>query len=167
MRHGLVQSSFIPPAPIRALRELTRYRKTLVQERAQEVNRLQKVLEGANIKLAAVATNVMGVSGRDMLAALIGGEQDPEVLAELARGKLRAKLPALRQALHGRVLPVHLIVLTRLLAHIDFLEESLAQLQTDLDEYLSPYLRQSSYFNRSRVSVRSLLRRLLRKWGQT
>src|SRR2546426_2557850 len=76
LRHGLLRASFIPPKPIRALRELTRYRKTLVQERSREVNRLQKVLEGANIKLAAVATDLMGKSGRDMLEALMGGEQD-------------------------------------------------------------------------------------------
>jgi transposase len=139
LRHGLVRASFIPPAPIRALRELTRYRKTLVQERSQEVKRLQKVLEGANIKLAAVATDIMGKSGRDMLAALVGGEQDPEVLAELARGKLRAKLPALRQALQGRVQPYHLSLITRQLAHSDFLEESLAQLQEDIDAHLAPY----------------------------
>ncbi len=137
LRHGLVRASFIPPAPIRELRELTRYRKTLVQERAQEVNRLQKLLEGANIKLASVATDVLGLSGRDMLRALIGGEQDPEALAELARGKLRAKLPALRQALQGRVQPYHLILLTRILAHIDFLEGSLAQLQAEIDTRLT------------------------------
>ena len=96
LRHGLVRGSFIPPAPIRELRELTRYRKTRVRERGQETQRLQKLLESANIKLSAVATNVLGASGRDMLAALLGGEEDPAVLAELARGKLRAKLPALR-----------------------------------------------------------------------
>ena len=93
LRHGLLKASFIPPKPIRDLRELTRYRKTLVQERSQEVNRLQKLLEGANIKLAAVATDGMGKSGRDMLEALMGGEQDAQALAALARGKLRAKLP--------------------------------------------------------------------------
>ncbi len=137
LRHGLVRASFIPPAPIRDLRELTRYRKTLVQERAQEVNRLQKLLEGATIKLAAVATDVLGLSGRDMLRALISGEQDPEALAQVARGKLRAKLPALRQALQGRVQPYHLILLTRILAHIDVLEESLAQLQAEIDTRLA------------------------------
>ena len=92
LRHGLLRASFIPPQPIRELRELTRYRKTLVQERAQEVNRLQKVLEGTNIKLAAVATDVLGRSGRLMIEALIGGAQDAEALAELARGRLRARI---------------------------------------------------------------------------
>src|SRR5215468_12079904 len=95
-RHGLLQASFIPPKPVRALRELTRYRKTLVQERAQEVNRLHKVLESANLKRAVVATDVLGTSGRDMLAAIWAGEADPAVLAELARGRLRAKLPQVR-----------------------------------------------------------------------
>lgn len=138
-RHGLLKASFIPPAPIRELRELTRYRKTLVQERAQEINRLQKVLEGANIKLAAVATDVLGKSGRLMLDALVGGAQDAEALAELARGRLRAKLPELRLALEGRVQPHHRFLLTRILAHIDFLEESLAQVQQEIEQRLSPF----------------------------
>jgi transposase len=133
LRHGLLRASFIPPAPIRALRELTRYRKTLVQARTSEVNRLQKTLEGANLKLASVATDVLGVSGRDMLTALLAGEADPEVLADLARGRLRAKLPALRQALTGRVQPHHLVLLAQLLAHIDFLEDGIARLQEEIE----------------------------------
>lgn len=139
LRHGLLQPSFIPPKPIRDLRELMRYRKTLVQARAQEINRLQKVLEGANIKLAAVATDVLGKSGRDMLEALVGGVQDAEALANLARGRLRAKLPQLRQALDGRVQPHHRFLLTRLLAHIDFLEESLAEVQGEMEQRLGPF----------------------------
>jgi transposase len=138
-RHGLLKASFIPPQPIRELRELTRYRKTLVQERAQEINRLQKVLEGANIKLAAVATDILGKSGRLMLDALVGGAQDAEALAELARGRLRAKLPELRLALEGRVQPHHRFLLTRILAHIDFLEESLAQVQQEIEQRLRPF----------------------------
>jgi transposase len=139
LRHGLVQPSFIPPAPVRDLRELTRYRKTLVQERAQEVNRLHKVLEGANIKLAVVATDILGASGRAMLTAVTDGEQDAEALAELARGRLRAKLPELRQALLGRVKPHQRILIGRILAHIAFLEESLAALQTEMEGYLTPF----------------------------
>ncbi len=139
LRHGLLRPSFIPPAPIRALRELTRYRKTLVQERAAEVNRLQKVLESANLKLSLVASDILGVSGRDMLDAIVGGEQDAAVLADLARGRLRAKLPELRRALDGRVKPYHLTLITRILAHIDFLEESLAQLQVDIAPHLAPF----------------------------
>jgi len=139
LRHGLLTSSFIPPQPIRDLRELTRYRTTLVQERAQEVQRLHKVLESANLKLAAVATDVLGTSGRAMLEALLGGEQDPAVLAELARGRLRAKLPALRQALEGRVRPVHLVQARVLLAHIEFLEGALAELRGEIERLLSPF----------------------------
>jgi transposase len=138
-RHGLLQASFVPPKPIREVRELTRYRKTLIQERTQEINRLQKVLEGANLKLAAVATDVLGKSGRDMLEAVVGGEQDAEVLAELARGKLRAKLPALRQALDGRIQSHHRFLLERILAHIDFLEESIAHVQQEVAQRLGPY----------------------------
>ena len=139
LRHGLLKASFIPPAPIRELRDLTRYRKTLVQERTAEINRLQKVLEGANLKLASVASDVLGASGRDMLAALLGGEQNPEALAELARGKLRAKLPALRRALVGRVKPHHLVLIERILAHVDFLEQSLAAVQGEIDHSLAPF----------------------------
>jgi len=139
LRHGLLKASFIPPKPVRELRDLLRYRKTLVQERADEVNRLQKVLETANVKLSSVATDVLGKSGRSMLDALLGGQDDPEMLAELARGRLRAKLPDLRKALDGRVQPHHRVLLTRILAHIDFLEESLAQLQTEMEQYLDPF----------------------------
>jgi transposase len=133
LRHGLLRASFIPPAPVRTIRELTRYRKTLVQQRVDEANRLQKTLEGANIKLAAVASDVLGVSGRAMLAAVLDGERDPGVLAELARGVLRAKLPQLRQALNGRVQPHHLVLISQLLAHIDFLEQAIAQVQAGRD----------------------------------
>jgi len=128
LRHGLLQASFIPPQPVHDVRELTRYRQTLVQERAQEVLRVQKVLESANVKLASVATDVLGKSGRAMLEALVGGEQDPEALAALAalaRGRLRAKLPELRLALEGRVRPVHLVQLRLLLEHSTFLESAL------------------------------------------
>lgn len=138
LRHGLVRGSFIPPAPIRELRELTRYRKTLVRERGQETQRLQKLLETANLKLSAVATNVLGASGRDMLAALLGGEEDPAVQAELARGKLRAKLPALRQALEGRVRPDHRVLLGELLGHIASLDEAIARLHDEIERHLAP-----------------------------
>jgi transposase len=139
LRHGLLRASFIPPAPIRDLRELTRYRKTLVQQRAAEVNRVQKLLETANLKLAAVATDVLGASGRAMLTAILGGEADPAVLAELARGRLRAKLPLLRQALDGRVKAHHRVLLGQLLAHIEFLEESIAEVQAEVERCLAPF----------------------------
>ena len=139
LRHGLLQPSFLPSKPIRELRELVRYRKPLVQERTQEINRLQKILEDANIKLAAVATDIVGKSGREMLQAIIGGEQDAELLAELARGRLRAKLPMLRKALEGRVQPHHRFLLERMLTHIEFLEESLSEVQKETEHHLTPF----------------------------
>lgn len=139
LRHGLLRASFIPPAPIRAIRELTRYRKTLVQERSDETNRLHKTLEGANLKLAGVATDVLGLSGRAMLSALLQGERDPEVLADLAQGRLRAKLPQLRQALDGRVKPQHLVLIEHILAHIDFLSQAIAEVQIAIEGCLPPF----------------------------
>jgi transposase len=103
------------------------------------VNRLHKALEGANLKLAAVATDVLGVSGRAMFAALLDGERDPEVMADLARGALRAKLPELRQALNGRVQPHHLVLIGQTLAHIDFLEQAIAQMQREIERCLPPF----------------------------
>lgn len=138
LRHGLLKPSFIPPAPIRALRELTRYRKSLVQERTQEVNRLHKVLETANIKLASVATDVLGKSGRDMLEALVQGTTNVEILADLARGALRKKIPQLQTALEGRLQAQHRLLLRYLLAHIDFLEATLAHLQQAIEDQLRP-----------------------------
>jgi transposase len=102
VEHGLVRPSFVPPKPIRELRNLTRYRKAQIDERGREAQRLDKVLQDAGVKLSSVATDILGRSGRDMLEALVGGTRDPEVLAELARGRLRAKIPALRDALLGR-----------------------------------------------------------------
>jgi transposase len=138
LRHGLLKPSFIPPAPIRELRDLTRYRKSLIQERSQQVNRLQKVLETANLKLASVVSDVLGKSGRAMLEALLQGTTDAETLAELALGRLRKKLPELRQALEGRLQPHHCLLLGHLLAHIDFLEATLAQLHQEIEERLAP-----------------------------
>ncbi|MDP9383161.1 MAG: IS110 family transposase, partial [Chloroflexota bacterium] len=139
LRHGLLRASFIPPAPIRTLRELTRYRKSLMKDRTQEVNRLHKVLETANLKLGMVATDILGVSGRDMIEAMMGGEQDPEVLADLARGKLRKKLPELRRALEGRLLAHQRVLIGQILAHIDFLEGSIERLQAEIDQALAPF----------------------------
>lgn len=139
LRHGLLRGSFIPPQPIRDLRDLVRYRKTLIQERSREINRVQKVLETANIKLSSVASNVMGVSGKAMIEALISGEQDPEVLAELARGTLHKKIPALREALLGRVDAHHQILLKHLLAHISFLDQAIFDLFFQIQQVLAPY----------------------------
>jgi transposase len=139
LRHGLLQPSFIPAPAVRALRELTRYRKTLVQERTDEVNRLHKTREGANIKLATVATDVLGVSGRAMFAALLNGERDPDVLADLARGNLRKKLPQLRQALAGHIQPHHLVLIGQIVAHIDFLTHAIEDVQREIELRLAPF----------------------------
>lgn len=139
LRHGLVRGSFIPPTAIRALRELTRYRTSLVQERSREANRLQKLLESANIKLASVATNVLGVSGRLMLQAMLAGEDDPEALAAFARASWRKKLPALRQALEGRVQPHHRVLLGQLLGHVDYLTSAISELEQEIERHLVPF----------------------------
>jgi transposase len=138
LQHGLLRASFIPDRPQRELRDLTRTRTTLIDERSGAVNRLQKVLEDANIKLAGVATDIMGASGRAILAALLAGATDPATLAELAKGKLRAKRAALARALSGRVSDHHRLLLTTHLAHIDFLDEQIAQLSAELVERLRP-----------------------------
>jgi transposase len=127
LRHGLVRPSFIPPPHQRDLRELTRHRTNFVRERATLSNRVQKVLESANLKLASVASDVLGVSGRAMLAAIAAGEEDAARLAGLAKGRLRPKREALEQALSGRVRPHHRFLLTELLVQIDALEETIAR----------------------------------------
>jgi transposase len=137
LQHGLLRASFVPPAPQRHLRELTRYRSTLLAERARLVNRLHKVLEDTNLKLTAVVTNIMGLSARDMLNALLQGETNPEVLAKLARGKLRKKREDLEQALVGRVDDHHRFLLTSLLTHIDFLDEQVADCNDKIEQFVS------------------------------
>src|SRR5262245_5627732 len=128
MRFGLLQASFIPPKGQRDVRDLTRYRTKLVQERVREVNRVQGVLERANIKLASVITDVLGVSGRAMLEALIAGRADPATMAELAKRRMRSKIPLLEQALTGVVRDHHRQLLAMQLAHIDFLDEQIEAL---------------------------------------
>jgi len=139
LRHGLLRASFVPPLGQRELRELTRYRSTFVKERATLVNRLQKVLESANIKLASVATDVMGVSGRAMLEALIEGNASPEEMAELAKGRLREKRELLAKALQGRVKSHHRFVLTELLCQIDGLNETVVRFDEQIQEYCRPF----------------------------
>ena len=134
LSYGLLKASFIPPKPQRDLRDLTRYRVKLVQERARVVNRLQKVLEHANIKLASVASDVMGVSGREMLAMLVAGETDAAVLAELATGRLRNKMEALEKALTGVVRPHHGFMLAQHLGHIDFLDEYIGKVSAEIGQ---------------------------------
>ena len=136
---GLLRGSFVPPPVIRELRDLPRDRKTLIQDRTREANRLHKVLEDAGLKLATVATDVLGASGRAMLTALVEGTTDPGLLADLARGRLRAKLPALRQALTGRFRGHHAFLLTQLLAHLDYLDEAIATLSHAIEEHLAPF----------------------------
>lgn len=139
LRHGLLRASFVPPLGQRELRELTRYRITFVRERATLVNRLQKVLESANIKLASVATDVMGVSGRAMLEAIITGQATPEEMAALAKGRMREKRAELAKALSGRVKPHHRFVLTELLCQIDNLDEALEHFNAQIEEYCRPF----------------------------
>jgi transposase len=136
LRHGLLRGSFIPPQVQRDLRDLTRYRTRVVRERARLANRIQKLLEGANIKLSCVASNVLGKSGRDMLEALASGETDASKMADLARGLLRKKLPELEQALTGRVRPHHRFLLQQQLKHFDFLEEQIATLSREIERQM-------------------------------
>ena len=139
VRFGLVRPSFVPAKPIRELRNLTRYRRTRIEERTRETQRLDKVLQDAGVKLSSVASDITGRSGRDMLNALVTGTRDPEVLAELARGRLREKLPQLQAALKGRFGPNHALVVGEILAHIDDLDESIGRLQVGIDELIAPF----------------------------
>jgi len=139
---GLLRASFVPPKPIRELRDLTRYRKSLIGERQREANRLHKVLEDAGVKLACVATDVLGVSGRLIIDALISGGTDPEAMADLARGALRKKLPALKEALNGNFSTHHALIVSHILAHLDYLDEIIQALTLEIEERLVPFERQ-------------------------
>src|ERR1700737_4622014 len=125
---GLLKASFVPPKAIRTLRNLTRYRKTQINDRSREAGRLHKILEDTGIKLDCVASDILGKSGRAMLDALVSGTTDPTVLADLAKGRLRVKIPALREALVGRFQDEHALIVGQILAHIDFLDEAIARL---------------------------------------
>jgi transposase len=139
LRHGLLKASFVPDRPQRELRELTRYRTSLIRERSAEINRLQKTLEGANVKLASVATNIMGKSGREILAALVAGTTDPVVLADLAKERLRQKLPQLQRALDGLIGPHQRFLLAQQLAHIEFLDDAVDQVSAEIAQRLGPW----------------------------
>jgi transposase len=139
LRHGLLKGSFIPSALLRELRDLTRYRTKLGDERKSEVNRLQKVLEDANIKLASVASDVMGASGRAILNELVQGNADPALLAELAKGRLREKQGLLEKALQGTLKPHHRFMLAQHLSHIDFLDEAIERLDAQIGEQMRPF----------------------------
>ena len=138
LRHGLLRGSFVPDRPQRELRELTRYRASLVRERTAEANRLQKTLEGANIKLASVATDILGKSGREILQALVAGTEDAAALADLAQGRLREKLPELERALAGRVAAHQRFLLVQQLAHVDFLDAAIGRVSAEVAARLEP-----------------------------
>ena len=138
-QHGLLQGSFVPPKPIQQLRDLTRSRTTLKQEQVRIGNRIRKVLEDANIKLSSVMSDVMGVSGRAMLRAMVRGESDPETLAQLARKRLRGKIPVLQQAAAGSLNEHHRFLLEQWLAHWDELTERIAKFDQRIEEQIRPF----------------------------
>jgi transposase len=139
LQYGLLSPSFIPEPPIRELRDLTRQRTQLVRERAAAANRIPKVLEDANIKLSSVASDILGVSGRSMIRALIDGQDDPAKLAELARRRLRGKIPELKQALHGRITEHHRFLLRMHLEQIESLEGLIARYDARIHEAMAPF----------------------------
>jgi transposase len=136
---GLMRGSFVPPVEIRELREVTRYRRQLTEERARETQRLQKVLEDANVKLSSVASDVLGMTGRMILDALCAGERDPDVLAEMARSRLRSKISDLRQCVPGRFNDHHAGMVTEIIAHVDYLSAAIARLDTRVEEMMVPF----------------------------
>jgi transposase len=151
LEHGLLRGSFVPPPAIRELRDLTRYRKRLIQTHTAEGQRIAKTLEDAGIKLDSVASDVLGVSGRAMLTALVAGERDPQVLAELAKGKLRTKIPQLRQALRGRFGEHHAMLIGLALDHIAHLEGAIAALDERIDAVFATAVSQAGIpFTRAR-----------------
>ena len=139
VEHGMVRPSFVPPKPIRELRDLTRYRKAQIDERGREAQRLDKVLQDAGIKLSSVAADVLGRSGRDMLEALVRGTSDPKVLADLARGRMRTKLADLERALTGRFSARHALIVSSILAKLDFLDELIERLSGEIEVLLVPF----------------------------
>lgn len=139
VEHGLVRPSFVPPPPIRRLRDLTRYRASLIHDRTRHVQRLQNVLEDAGIKLSCVASDILGVSGRDMITALINGQRDPQVLAEMARGRMRVKVPHLVEALTGRFDDHHGALCRLMLDQIDQIDAAIAALDAQIDTETEPF----------------------------
>ncbi len=137
--HGLVRPSFVPPKPIRELREITRYRKQRLQEHSREVQRLQKILQDAGIKLSSVVSDIQGKSARAMLDALVAGVEDPAVLAQLALGQLRKKIPALQEALTGRFNHLHRILISEILANLDSIDETVERLGVEVDAIIAPF----------------------------
>jgi transposase len=140
LQHGLLRASFVPPAALRELRDLTRHRAQLQDEHTRIANRIHKTLEDANIKLGSVASDILGVSGREMLQALLKGTASPAEMAELARGRMRRQIPALREALEGRVTAHHRFMLTQLLAHLSQLESQVETFNARIQEAIRPFL---------------------------
>jgi transposase len=136
LRHGLIRGSFVPDRDQRELRELARYRRSLIEERSREVNRIQKVLEGANVKLSSVATDILGVSGRAMLEAMVNGVENAEVLADMAKGALRRKKASLEEALHGLMGEHQRMMLKIQLSHLDFIDQKIDELDDEVDHRL-------------------------------
>jgi transposase len=135
----MIRPSFVPPAPIRRLRQLTRYRAALVSDVSAEKNRVEKLLEDAQIKLSVVATDIFGVSGRSMMAALIAGQRDPKVLAQMARARMRVKIPQLEEAFVGNFGDQHAFLLAKMLSRIDALGSDIADIETRIDTVIAPF----------------------------
>ncbi len=142
LEYGLVRPSFVPPKSIRELRNLTRYRKAQVEERAREAQRLDKVLQDAGLKLSSVASEILGTSSLAMLRALVEGTRDPEILADLAKGRLRKKIPLLREALNGNFGPHHALLIGTILSKLEFVDEVIEHLSAAIDEVISPFVHQ-------------------------
>ena len=145
IEHGLVRPSFVPPPPIRRLRDLTRYRASLIHERTREIQRLEKVLDDAGIKLTVVASKTLTVSGRAMIEALIAGERDPAVLADLALRRMRGKIPALREALTGRFSAHHALLCRAMLERVDQIQASIATIEQGVEAELAPFQTQLAH----------------------
>lgn len=139
LQHGLLKASFVPPTPIQDLRDLTRYRAQLRQSQGRAANRIQKLMEQANLKLSSVATNALGVSGQRILKAIIGGQTDAEQLARLARGTLKSKIPELMQALKGKVREHHRFLLARFLREWEWYEEEITVLDQRIEKQIRPF----------------------------
>ena len=139
VEHGLVRPSFVPPKPIRELRNLTRYRKAQIEERGREAHHLDKVLQDAGVKLSSVATDIQGKSSRAMLEALVDGERNPQVLAQLALGRMRKKIPDLEEALVGRFGAHHALLVRTILAKVDFLDRAIEGLSEEIDRVIAPF----------------------------
>jgi transposase len=143
----MIRPSFVPPPQIRRLRDLTRYRCDLVEARGAEKQRVEKLLEDAQIKLSVVASDIFGVSGRDMLAALIHGQRDPKVLAQFARGRMRAKLTVLEEAFTGRFNDHHAFLLSKMLARIDQISADIAELEVAIESQIAPFSQQADHLD--------------------